>query len=109
MSQQSHDGLDVSILFSPSGKDWAASSLLPLMAEILHQLIGSLSLHLPWFYTSQVVGLGISEPSTVPSQPLLWLSTARKLLQDRLFSLCLDDGFSNTLQSSQKVMSFPSC
>ena len=41
-----------------------------LMAEILHQLIGSLSHYLHCFitYTSQVVGNGISEPSTVSSQ-----------------------------------------
>ena len=41
-----------------------------LMAEILHQLIGSLSYYLQGFitYTSQVVGNGISEASTVSSQ-----------------------------------------
>ena len=42
--------------------------LVLLMEEILHQFIGSISHYLQGFYKSQVVGNGISEPSTVLPQ-----------------------------------------
>ena len=46
-------------------KWWLCTWYYGLMEEILHQMIGSLSHCCTRFYTSQVVGNGSSEPSTV--------------------------------------------